>query len=110
MGMIIQNGKQYSPVYSELPPRKWLINPSVMQDAFDAPNKTTNGYAYIPYLHKAQNDRTNQYIRVNGRTTFNGESYTCVVQLYGVGVGAFAILNKIEARMYNKLVAYLSKL
>lgn len=108
MGMIIQNGKQYGPVYSELPPRKWLINPSVMQDAHDAPNKTPNttGYTYIPYLHKTQNDRTNQYIRVNGRTTFNGISNTCVVQLYGSGVGAFAILDKINVGIYNKLVAY----
>lgn len=105
MGMIIQNGKQYGPVYSERPPRKWLINPSVMDEIFNAP-KTGTHYVYIPYVHKAKNNRSDQYFKAYDRTVFNGVSNTCVVQLYGSSVGAFAIADKIEAGIYNKLVVY----
>lgn len=105
MGMIMQNGKQYGPVYSERPPRKWLINPSVMDEIFNAP-RTRTDYVYIPYIHKAQNNRTSQIFKAYDRAEFNGVSNTCVVQMSGSAIGAFAIADKIEAGIYNKLVVY----
>jgi hypothetical protein len=76
-----------------------------MDEIFAAP-RTSDDYAYIPYIHKSQNDRTSQIFKANGRSTFNGRPYTCAIQMSGSGIGAFAIADKIEAGIYNKLVVY----
>lgn len=99
MGIIMQNSKQLSVPGSS--PRLWILNPDASQALYDC-LKNSDKYCYVPYVFRAASGRSAGTFKVNGKSTFNGNSICCI-QRNGTEVGGAIFAIKIPKRIYKKL-------